>query len=339
MRVQIVTALVSVNLLSIANAYANDSLARVGTGGIVLMKTKDIRMVQEVLEISTRSIRVKYQFRNETSSDIRSSVAFPLPSYGWNNRESAYAGNVRPLRNFRITVDETEVPSKLMRKAVYKGRDITEKLRKIGLTDYQIFEIYEETNADDPNCGITKKQEAKIAKAFGSVIGCQDWKVAETVYWEQIFPAGRTIEVRHEYEPFSGMTYGYPYQDRHRAEGNIPWAAASEDDSSSDKEACIDEGIRNAIAKRIDAHVKAGASWVQVVLRDVEYVLGTGRNWKGPIADFRLRIEKDSPDQIVSLCFPGKPIRLTPVVMEFTQKNFVPQDHLVVHFYTIRPTE
>lgn len=72
-----------------------------------------------------------------------------------------------------------------------------------------------------------------------------------------------------------------------------------------------------------------------VMLNDVEYVLGTGRNWKGPIADFTLRIEKDSPEQFVSLCFPGRAKRVSPTVLEFSHTDFVPQDKLVVYFYTV----
>ena len=33
-----------------------------------------------------------------------------------------------------------------------------------------------------------------------------------------------------------------------------------------------------------------------VMLDEVEYILGTGRNWKGPISDFTLDIVKVTPD-------------------------------------------
>lgn len=74
-------------------------------------------------------------------------------------------------------------------------------------------------------------------------------------------------------------------------------------------------------------------------LEDVEYILGTGRNWKGPIADFTLRIEKARPDDIVSLCFPGQPRRVSPTVLEFHEVNLVPQDRLVVYFYSTDGSE
>ncbi len=76
---------------------------------------------------------------------------------------------------------------------------------------------------------------------------------------------------------------------------------------------------------------------VYVTLHDVEYILGTGRNWKGPIGVFTLRIEKDSPDQLVSLCLPGELRKVDSTSYEFTSKDFVPQDKLVIYFYDVGP--
>ena len=81
--------------------------------------------------------------------------------------------------------------------------------------------------------------------------------------------------------------------------------------------------------------VDQGAKNVSVSLSEVEYVLGTGKNWKGPITDFKLRIKKNSPDQVVSLCFPGKPKRDGDTILAFSQKHFTPQDKLIVFFYNI----
>ena len=71
-----------------------------------------------------------------------------------------------------------------------------------------------------------------------------------------------------------------------------------------------------------------------VMLDEVEYILGTGRNWKGPISDFTLDIVKVTPDQIVSLCFPGKATRVDDLTLRFQHKNFVPPDRLLVYFYS-----
>lgn len=337
MRTVLLTAFAIASNLIAGNSVANDSTARVGAGGIVLLKNNDIRMEQEALEVSTKAIRVNYRFKNETSANIQTTVAFPLPSYGWNPGESAYDGNVGPLRAFNLVVDGTKVKTNMIRKAEFQGQDITKALRSFGLTDSQIFETFGDCGVVGGliQCGLTTQQKAKVTHLLGRGHNSTDWKVAETVHWEQIFPAGQSIEVQHEYKPFVGMTYGYPYQDHHPVSDNMPWAATSKSQADSEKEACLDEDMRKAINKRVESQVRKGSAWVQVVLHDVEYILGTGRNWKGPISEFRLRIVKESEDQVVSLCFPGKPRIVNATTLEFSHRNFVPQDRLVVHFYTV----
>jgi len=337
MRTPILAAIASIFFAASGNALANDSIARVSAGSIVLLKSEQIRMSQEVLEISPKVIRVKYKFVNEAPTDIRTTVAFPMPAYGWNPRESALDRNVRPLRSFKLLVDGVSVQTQLHRKAVAGDRDVADQLRKIGLTESQIFETFGDCGLDAGiiRCGMTEKQNAQITAALGGSGSFPNWKIAETVYWEQVFPAGRAIEVRHEYPPFVGMSYSAPYQQGFGFARDLPTAAWL-DPPAGPNEACLDEGTRQAITKKIRSLVDTGSKTVWVTLNDVEYILGTGRNWKGPIGDFRLRIEKATADQFVSLCFPGKPKRLSPTVLEFSASDFVPQDRLVVHFYTVK---
>ncbi|MGO9121839.1 MAG: DUF4424 family protein [Desulfomonilaceae bacterium] len=68
-------------LIPATQTFANDTVARVGAGGLSFTKTEDIRMLEEILQISRRQVKVKYRFRNESDQDIHTTVAFPLPSY------------------------------------------------------------------------------------------------------------------------------------------------------------------------------------------------------------------------------------------------------------------
>ena len=329
-------------LLIAGRSLANDTTARVGAGGIVLLKSAQIRMVSELLEVSTKSIRVKYTFLNEDAADVRTTVAFPMPAYGWNSGDSALEGNVGPLKTFKHFVNGVPVPTQIERKAVFNGRNITDQLRQIGLTDNQIFVTFGKcptTNRLAVNCGLSKKQQTEIVGLIGKENDDTTWTVEETVFWDQVFPAGQLIEVRHEYVPFVGMSYTSPYQEGFGYVGTSPDdylpRAIPLNRPVDPNEACLDDGTGQALRKKIGAIVEGGVSSVTVTLNDVEYILGTGRNWKGPIQDFKLRLEKSSPDQVVSLCFPGKPRKLSPTVLEFSRKDYVPQDRLVVYFFTL----
>ncbi len=65
--------------IPISRAVADDSMARVAAGGITFVESKDIRMLKEILQISTKEIRVRFTFLNESAKDIYATVAFPMP--------------------------------------------------------------------------------------------------------------------------------------------------------------------------------------------------------------------------------------------------------------------
>src|SRR5271169_3358101 len=95
-------ALGSVALLFTSSANANDSIARVGAGGLELLKTDKIQMLSETLEISRPLIRVTYRFLNDSPNDIKATIAFPMPEF---NGVPPTGHNERPLDTFKIIVD------------------------------------------------------------------------------------------------------------------------------------------------------------------------------------------------------------------------------------------
>ena len=324
----------AVTALTCATAQANDTTARVAAGGIAFLKTQDVRMVQETLEISPKRIRVRYRFLNESDRDFRATIAFPMPPYGWNPGLSALVENEQPMRSFIARVDGQPVTTQMLRQAQTNGRDITADLRALGLSEAQIFETFGDAREDGD--GLTPAQRRGIHRLVKSQYA--DWQVAETMVWEQVFAAHREVLVEHEYIPFVGMVYTAPYQGHFGLVGGggnlVPSTARGPEKNTA--EACVQEGAERAVDKRVQTLAAASPDSVWVTLNDVEYVLGTGRNWRGPIGDFTLVIRKESPDQIVSLCFPGKPERTSPTTLEFRQSNFVPQDKLVVYFYSVQ---
>jgi hypothetical protein len=61
----------------------------------------------------------------------------------------------------------------------------------------------------------------------------------------------------------------------------------------------------------------------------LEYILVTGANWAGPIKNFRLVIDKGSPNNLVSFC--GSNVRkIGPTQFEVRMSNFTPKSNLNV---------
>ena len=61
----------------------------------------------------------------------------------------------------------------------------------------------------------------------------------------------------------------------------------------------------------------------------IQYVLKTGANWSGPIKDFRLVIDKGSPDNLVSFC--GQDVtKVGPTEFEMRKRDFTPSANLAI---------
>ena len=315
-------------------AHANDSTARLGAGGLELTRSDQIRMAEEVLEISQTQIRVHYKFFNDSRIDVKTIVAFPMPRYRWNPRESQMDANIGPLKSFQTWADG--VPSSVTTdtKAYLKGKDITSVLRSNGLAGERLTApLWCSLEMVSAKVCLSESLNRRVPGVIDD--GRPMYEIQETAWWEQTFPKGKTVMVDHTYQPKAGQIYGFFRDAVPDSEWLRPWKPGGGPGTDDPRVACMHEGGQAAVAARVKRLVALNEGPVSVVLNDVEYVLGTGRNWKGPIEKFLLRIKKQSPEQIISLCFPGKARRIDPLTIEFEATNFVPQDSLVVYFFTI----
>ncbi len=228
------------------------------------------------------------------------------------------------MDSFKVWVNGSPVCPNVFRKAVVGDRNVTEDLRRFGMSDAQIF-----GDAD-----VTDDQKSALGNLKVANRSLYDFDIAEIAYWDQSFPAGQEIAVEHRYAPAVGKTWASVATDG-SFDGLNASSSAGERLGLRRNEACLDDRTKRAILNRIDETAANRPESLYVNLHNVEYILSTGRNWKGPIGQFTLRVEKDKPEQIVSLCFPGKPSKVSPTVYEFREKDFVPQGRLVVDFYTV----
>ena len=61
-------------------AFANDSVAEIGAGGLVLGRNYDIWLTREDLFLSKDLVTVDYVFENRSDKDVETVVAFPMPA-------------------------------------------------------------------------------------------------------------------------------------------------------------------------------------------------------------------------------------------------------------------
>lgn len=315
-----------VGLLGLAGgpAAANDSQAAFGLGGLTLVHSADIRMDSEVLSISEERITVDYVFTNASSRDVDTLVAFPLPDVD-NGIEVFTPDYVNEL-DFRTVIDGQPAALELVQIARFGGRDITARLQRLGVPPMPVGTFDAAINALDPATRQAMIAEGLIEE-YGSdgkqTLWAAHWTTATSVTRRQIFPAGRSVSVSHSYKPFTGGSVGGRLEPDNRKTREFAEARTKY---------CIDDAFIQGFDRKRAAAAKTGSyhgeTWIS-------YVLTSGANWKGPIGQFRMIVDKGHPDALISYCATG--VRKTgPTRFEVAYQNYVPRQDihiLIVKFH------
>ena len=141
----------------------------------------------------------------------------------------------------------------------------------------------------------------------------------------RLFPPGRDLIVEHRYTPGTGGTVSTAF-------GN---AELRQHDYMRDqvRRYCADADFLAAAGRMVrdPATVNVSEQWIS-------YILTTGGNWRSPIGDFRMVIDKGRPDAIVSFCGQGVR-RISPTQFEVRHRNWRPDRDLAVLIVSAEPRE
>jgi len=295
-------------------AWANDTSAELATGGLVLTKSDSIEMRSEDLYISEKAVRVRYVFANTSGKDVTVRVAFPMPNIGG---PDFFQSDVSiPIEDapanvlgFSTKVDGKPVTAQVEQKAIATdGVDRTAWLLAnhiplavhLGGVDEALRALPKARRDEAVRLGLYDPDQGGV------------WVLKTTYHWLQTFPAGRPIVVEHAYTPSVGATvatsvgteYGAEIKDRY----------------------CVDKALTDTVVRAAKADKDGNAPWVD---RWIDYVLVTGGNWKKPIGDFRLVVDKGSPKNLVSFCGSGVK-KISPTQFEMRRTNWRPEKDLSI---------
>jgi hypothetical protein len=275
-------------------ALANDSAVAFENGSIVFKEQPEISMEKESLFISDTEVKVEYLFRNTGPRDLNVTIAFPMPPiyYG--------ASDYSHIKNFKLFLDGVEKETKKKLVILLDNRiDITEKMASFGWSVQKTEEFLEGS--------WNQKEKLSLPGSFFDQYGEPRFTINEYYFWEQKFPTGKNVSIRHSYKP--------------SIETGVP-RFSDEIIGLHEKISCIDQKTKSNI-KKYAKNKNDVVDW-----RNIRYILTTANNWQGPIKDFTLTIKKSKPSQIVSLCFDGDFKKKDPMTFEFHQKDFKPTSDL-----------
>jgi hypothetical protein len=310
-------------LLIATAACGNDSTAELAAGGLVLTKSPAIEMRSEDLFISPNLVKVRYKFANTSASDVTVTVAFPMPditTQGVDDTLSIPTKDPQNILGFSTLVDGKPVAAQVEQKAIKDGVDQSAYLRSLGIplaphmasTDAALdrlpqaakdalvakqLAVIDEYGAD-ANKPLEKHWEAT-------------WTLKTTYFWRQTFPAGRVLDVQHRYTPSLGESAGTSW--------GSPLFATDAQYAARRAHYCVDDDFVASVAKTI----MPGEQYSPMSEERLEYILSSGANWKAPIGDFRMVVDKGAPANLVSFC--GQGVRkISPTQFEVRHTNFTP---------------
>jgi hypothetical protein len=306
-------------------AFANDTTAQLGTGGLEFITSQDVSMDSEDLTVGPKQVKVVYQFTNHGKDDQKVLVAFPLPDITGDGDFMVAIPREDPndLFGFTTNFDGKPLESTLHQYAFAVGVDQTELLTSLGVplapfgqeTIEAINKLTDEDHQKLEHLGMV------IPMTYDAGNGEQTdwtpiWTLKSTYTWEADFPAGKTVEVAHSYLPSVGGTVATTFL-------QPPYEASDEDRPKEYRvKYCTDDNLIKTLTKSLkDPKDLYSAPYVETW---ISYIWSTGANWSGPIGKFHLTIDKGDAKNLVSFCWNGDVKKTGPTTFEMEATDWYP---------------
>lgn len=310
-------------------AQANDSVAELGTGGLVLSRSDSIAMESEDLFLSRDKVTVDYVFRNGSDKDIDTVVAFPMPDIEGNpNEVPSIPDGQDNFLDFEATMDGKPLTPQLEQRVFAAGLDVSAELKAHGIPFYPfgpaavdaLAKLPQEAADDWLARGIIVIDEFDDGSGWKSV-RTPYWLLRSTYWWRATFPAGKAVHVSHRYKPSVGATVGLNFY----VDGKF-----GDQYDVYRKRYCMDADFEKAVRKTMAAASPDGNP--PRYESRLSYILTTGGNWAGgTIGNFRLTVDKSYPASLVSFCGTGVK-KIGPTTFQMTAQDFDPEHDVDILF-------
>jgi len=309
-------------------ASANDSSAELRSGGLVMKKDPAVEMRSEDLFISAKQVRVRYRFANTSARDVSILVAFPMPDITIEGEDDMLAIPTQDPVNivgFTTTVDGRPVTAEVEQKAVKGGVDRTAYLKANGIplaphleATNKILDALPQARKDEIiRLGLGQIMEYDSGNGWEKHLYAT-WTLKTTFWWRQTFPAGREVLVEHRYTPSVGQTAGTSW--------GSPYWIKEPRYRETVRRFCVDATFIAAVK---NTPRRPDVAYAPFTEERIDYVLTTGANWKKPIGDFRLVVDKSDTDSLVSFCGDGVR-KISPTQFEVRHTNWTPTRELSI---------
>lgn len=308
---------------------ANDSVAGFGVGGLEFLRSDAIALRSEVLTVSPGQIRVEYVFVNQTEAPVTVQVAFPLPEAG---RPDDLAYFNLPFRDsdnyvgFETLVDGQPVTLTPHHRVMLDGVDRSGFLESLGLSPVAAMDYW--TFAEYRRSWTPEQRRALLEQRFLDAEGLPRWTLQTTFLREQTFAPQAEVRVSHSYTPVAAASLDSLLP----GQAEPPWEGYSEHLATLRSRYCPEPEIEAQMQAQLRGETGL-RGFSTFFSQEVDYILTTGANWRGPIGHFRLVVESPGSWDFVFLCLPGA-LREAQNRITFEATDFVPVQDISVYVAT-----
>lgn len=310
---------------------ANDSVAGFGVGGLEFLRSDAIELRSEVLIISPDKIRVEYVFVNQTEAPVTVQIAFPLPEAGRPDDLDYYNLPFRESDNyvgFQTLVDGEPVELTPHHRVMLDEVDRSGFLESLGLSpvaamDYWDFARYRASWTPE-------QRRALLEQGFLDAEGLPRWTLQTTFLREQTFAPQAEVRVSHRYSPVAAASLDSLLP----GQAEPPWESYTENLASLRSRYCPEPAVEAQMQAQLRGETGL-RGFSTFFSQEVEYILTTGANWRGPIGQFRLVVESPGAWDFVFLCLPGA-VREAQNRITFEAVDYVPAQDITVYVATAR---
>jgi hypothetical protein len=329
---RVALSLVASTFVFIADAtghtgHANDSAAELSVGGLVFTRSADVSMESEELTISPEVVSVRYRFINHAAQPVTLTIAFPLPDIDLSEGESLVIPSLDPVNfmGFQTKVDGKAVEFNIYQTAFLGSENVSAALRSLGVpllpigaNQSRLMELPDGTRRELIKRGLLLPNGLND---HGQQLYEAAWIVKTAAIRQQTFEPNRPTIVEHRYHTSLGISF-----DTVLRKGLRQKKAMAAEVARYRREYCISDGFL-ANLDRLAGETEGNTAKLQE--RRIAYVLKTGANWAGPVKEFKLKIDRQKPDRLISFCL-SPTIESSPTVTEFTAQNYTPQKDLKI---------
>ncbi len=203
------------------------------SGGLVFEPNNPLRLQEERVTISD-DIDVEYVLANDTDRTVTMVITFPIPEQHTARWETSMRSIDPHDQDFSVWVNGRPVEARTDVKASSGKRDITARLRELGV--------------DPTNDELRDVRLKRELLKLGAACKCSDsdddseafacWSVQTTYTFTQIFPPKSTVAIRHVFTPWAESEPASP---------NLLVPACGKENEEAACEEAIQAGVRGTV--------------------------------------------------------------------------------------------